>query len=347
DPMNAAGLLTMCRIQLRTGWKATLTWILALAATMVATSASISNLYNTPAKIHEYAAAVSSGSALVMINGHVYGLDSLGGVIANEFGFVAPFALPLMGISLVARSTRRDEEAGRLEVLLAGRIGRTAPLVAAVIIAACALTLTSVALGAGLVAVGVETTGSVVYAASLGALGMVFAAIAALAAQLVQHVRDVYTISVAALVLAYLLRGIGDVADNVLVWLSPLGWAEEARAFGADPRWWPMLLSLTFAAALVVAAVWLSARRDLDDALLRRGPARAEASQFLRSRTGFAIALQRGTVLRWSTLTVLIAAALGSVAQQAIDLMAGNEAMSEVFGGDGSAPGDTYLSMGV
>ena len=82
--------------------------MLGLSAALAGTTVAIHRSYDTAAKIHAYAAALGTGDALVAVNGRVAGIDSLGGVIANEFGFVAAFALPLMGISLVARVTRRD-----------------------------------------------------------------------------------------------------------------------------------------------------------------------------------------------------------------------------------------------
>lgn len=345
--VNIRGLVTMLAIQVRVSWKAIVAWIVALAATMVGTTLSISSLYDTPGKIHSYARALGGGGALELINGHVAGVDSLGGVIANEFGFVASFAVPLMGISLVARSSRRDEESGRLELLLAGRIGRSAPLVAALVVTAAALVLTSAALFGGLVAAGVPASGSVVYAASLGALGLVFAGIAAVAAQLVEHARGVYAIGLGALVAAYLLRGVGDVLDNPLTWLSPLGWAEEARAFG-DARWWPLLISLGIAVVLVIAAVWVTGVRDLDSVVWSRlhlRTAAPQASRFLRSPFGFAVALHRGAILGWAAGAVLVAGAFGALVEQATDAVAGNASLRQVVGSGES--GDGYLSMAV
>src|SRR5699024_6507393 len=150
---------------------------------------------------------------------------------------------------------------------LAGRIGRGAPVVSAVLVTTVALVLTSAALAGGLVAAGVEGADATVYAASLGVLGLVFAGIAAVCSQLVERVRGVYTIGLGVLVVSYLLRGAGAVLDNPLTWLSPLGWAEEARAFG-DTRWWPVLVSLGVAVLLVVVAAVLRYRRDLGSAAL-------------------------------------------------------------------------------
>ena len=125
--MTLTGLPRMLRVQWRTHRRGTIIWVLVLAASMVGTAASIASLYDTPAKIHTYAAAVTSGDSLVAINGRVEGIDSLGGVIQDEFGFLASFLMPLLGIALVARATRREEESGRLEALLAGRVSRPVP----------------------------------------------------------------------------------------------------------------------------------------------------------------------------------------------------------------------------
>jgi ABC-2 type transport system permease protein len=336
----------MASIQLRTGWKAMLTWVLALGATMVLTTTSISGLYDTQAKIDTYAAAVTSGDALLAINGKVAGIDTLGGVIANEFGFMASFAIPLMGISLIARMTRKDEEAGRLETLLSGRIGRAAPVVAAVLLASLALVVTGLALWAGLLAVGVPTTDALLYAVSLSALGLTFTGLAALASQLVEHSRGVYGIGLGALVLAYLLRGTGDVLDSWLTWLSPLGWAEETRAYG-DARWWPLLVPLVATVVLVAAAVAIASRRDLDSARFRRGASQPRASRVLRTEFGTAARLQRGSAIGWAVAAVVVSATFGALSQQLIDAMEGNPSLAEAFGGAGSATTDGVLAMSV
>ena len=129
--MSLAGVGTSLRVQWRTGWKGTLAWVLGLIAVVVLTTTAITGLYDTPEKLRTYAAA-SAGGAMRMLSGEVAGLNTLGGAFVHELGFVIAFAIPLMGIALVGRGTRREEETGRLELLLASRMGRQAPLVAAV-----------------------------------------------------------------------------------------------------------------------------------------------------------------------------------------------------------------------
>jgi len=103
--MRATGLRAMLGVQWRTHRRGTLVWMFALIAVMVGTAGAVAALYTTPEKIHTYAQAVTAGDALVAINGRVEGIDSLGGVIQDEFGFLAAFLLPLLGISLVAQFT--------------------------------------------------------------------------------------------------------------------------------------------------------------------------------------------------------------------------------------------------
>src|SRR4051812_1640130 len=173
---------TMVGIAWRTHRRGILIWVIALTAGMVGTAVGVARLYDTPAKIHTYAEAVTSGSALVAINGHVEGIDSLGGVIQDEFGFLASFLLPLLGLALIAGSTRREEESGRLETVLGGRIARYQLTLAALAVATAAIAVTTALFAAGLVLCGVPVSGSILYGAALGTLAFVFAGFAVLLA---------------------------------------------------------------------------------------------------------------------------------------------------------------------
>ncbi|ASW56353.1 ABC transporter permease [Plantactinospora sp. KBS50] len=336
---------TMVGIVWRTRRRGILVRVAALAAGLIGTAAAVAGLYDTPAKIRGYAEAVTSGSALAAINGRVEGIDSLGGVIQDEFGFLAAFLLPLLGIGLVAGSTRREEESGRLETVLAGRIRRYQPALAALTVATAAILGTSVLFAAGLAVTGVGMSGAILYSAALGALAFVFAGFAALCAQFVRHTRAVYTATLIVLAVAYVLRGVGDTAGDTagnatgawLTWLSPLGWAEKTAPFG-DQRWWVLALPAVVGLACGGAAVWLAARRDVGSALLRgrAGPARAGRSR--RGALGFAARLHLPAAAGWLAGGLLLAGMMGALARQFLDAMAGNPALAEVMGIDGGRP---------
>ena len=342
--MSMTGLKVMLAIQWRTHRRATLIWMIALIAMLVGTAGSIAALYPTPDKIHSYAQAATAGEALVAINGRVEGIDSLGGIIADEFGFFAAFLLPLLGISLVALATRSEEEAGRLETLLAGRVARRAPVLAGLTLASAAIVVTTVAFALGLTAFGVPATRSVLYAASLGALAFVFAGLAALLAQVVLHSRGVYTWGLLILGVAYVLRGVGDATNTWITWLSPLGWAEKAAAFG-DMRWWTLLIPLAAGGVLGTLAVLVAGRRDLGSALIRGGAGPAHATSWLRSPLGLATAIHRPAMLGWLAGAVILTGTMGALARQFIDAVLGNPAMAAAFGLSGAQPVDAMIAL--
>jgi ABC-2 type transport system permease protein len=342
--MNATGLRPMLAVQWRTHRRGTLVWMIVLIASMVGTAGSIAGLYSTPEKIHSYAQAATAGDALVVINGRVEGIDSLGGVIADEFGFLAAFLLPLLGISLVAQATRSEEEAGRLETVLAGRVARHVPVLAGLIVAAAAILVTAIGFAIGLTAFGVPATRSVLYAASLGALALVFAGLAALLAQVTLHSRGVYTWGLLILAVAYVLRGAGDAMKTWITWLSPLGWAEKAAPFG-DMRWWTLLIPLLVGGLLAALAVILARRRDLGSALIRGGAGPASASRWLRSPLGLAVSIHRPAFLGWLAGNVILAGLMGALAKQFIDAVLGNPAMAEALGVSSGQPADAMIAL--
>jgi ABC-2 type transport system permease protein len=341
--VGQGGLGTMVAIVWRTSYRSVVVWVGALTLCMIGTAAGVAGLYDTPAKIHTYAQAVTAGNALAAINGRVEGIDSLGGVIQDEFGFLASFLLPLLGIALIAGSTRREEESGRLETVLGGRIARHQPTLAAQIVAGVAITTTAVLFAAGLIVTGVPVSGAILYSTALAALALVFAGLASVAAQLVAHTRGVYTCGLIALAVAYLLRGVGDTTHTWLSWLSPLGWAEKTAPFG-NQRWWTLAVPAVTALATAGAAVWMAARRDVGSARLRSGPGPGRATAWRRRPVGLAVWLHCPATLGWLAGGILLTAMMGALSRQFLDAMAGNRALGQAMGIGGSRPLDGFIA---
>jgi ABC-2 type transport system permease protein len=339
-----AGTRTIGTVARRTSWRPWAGWVLGLSAALGGTTLAIHRSYDTAAKIHAYAAALGSGDALVAVNGRVAGIDSLGGVVANEFGFVAAFALPLMGISLVARVTRREEDAGRLDLLLAGRAGRAAPVATAAVVVLLAALATCLVFTGCLVAVGVPVAASALYAASLGALALCFAGVAALAAQGVGSARAVYAVGLATLAAAYLVRGLGDALHLWVTWLSPLGWAEEVRAFG-DRRWWPLVVPVVVAAAAFGTALVAATRRDVGSSLVPRRRLPVTAGPALRRPAGLALRLARASTAGWALGAVLVGGVFGALTRQAAQALAGNDAVRRGLGSPTASGADLLVHL--
>lgn len=340
--MTGVGLLlrTMWRAQ----WRRMVAWVVALVASLALTAISIARLYDTPAKVASYSEAVVS-DALVAINGRVEGIDTLGGIVQDEFGFLASFLMPLVGLALVAAMTRAEEESGRLEALLSGRVDRRAPVLVAMTLVAAVVALMVLGFVASLLASGIEFGPALLYSLALGTVTLVFAALAAVCAQVVLHSRDVYSLGFVAIGLSYLLRGIGDVNDTFWVWLSPLGWLEKTAPFAPDQRWWVLLVPVVVTLALSALAVALADRRDLGSALLRPGPGAGSASRWLVRPVGLAVHRHRGAFLGWLVGSLALAAVMGALAQEVVDAIAGNPSLSEAAGITSDNAADGFLAL--
>ncbi|MGN7247351.1 ABC transporter permease [Janibacter anophelis] len=332
--LHAAGVGTSLRVQWRTGWKAALAWVLGLFTLVLTTTSSITSLYDTPAKLRTYAESIAT-PALRMLNGDVAGVDTLGGVLVNELGFVVAFAVPLCAIAMTVRGTRREEEAGRLELLLASRMGRQAPLVAAVVLALASLAALGALTTLAFLAASADATGSVIYGATVMALGAVFVGVTAVLAQAFGHQRSVWGAALGTVVVSYLVRGIGAVDGTWVVWLSPHGWYDEAAPFG-EPRVTPFVLAAVVTAGLIALALSLSAGRDVGGSLIaaRTGPRRASAG--LLTPLGLALREHLTVTLGWAVITGVLMGTYGSLTQTVIDAFAGNPDL-EVFLGGGEA----------
>ncbi|NYF98166.1 ABC transporter permease [Janibacter cremeus] len=343
--VHASGVGINLGVQWRTGWKALAAWVLGLVALVAITAASITSLYETPAKLATYADS-SDTPAIRMLNGDVAGLQTLGGVMMNELGFVVGFAIPVLAISLTGRGTRREEEAGRLELLLASRMGRQAPLVATVLLALAALTALGALTALTFIVAGADTTGSLVYGLDLVLLGAVFVGITAVLAQAFGHMRSVWGVGLALALASYIVRGAGSVDGTWVVWLSPHGWYDRAAPFG-DPQVTPFVVGAVATLVLFTLALRLSARRDVGGSLIaaRTGPHRA--TPWLRTPFGLAVREHLGTTLGWALLVAILMGTYGALSQTVIDAFAGNPELAEFIAGGGEQIVESMAAMFV
>ena len=105
------GTTAMLAILWRAQRRRLLVWVFATVGSLAFTAIAVAQLYDTPEEIASYGEAVVS-DALIAINGHVEGIDTLGGIIQDEFGFIASFLMPLLGLTLVAGMTRSEAFSG-------------------------------------------------------------------------------------------------------------------------------------------------------------------------------------------------------------------------------------------
>jgi ABC-2 type transport system permease protein len=344
-----AGTGQLTRLALRRDRIALVATVYVIVAAVAGTAYTFKKLYPTAAGRAALATTGEGNPALRFLYGRLDG-DSIGSLTSWRYGIWAGIFAALVAIFVVIRHTRTDEEAGRLELVGSAVVGRDAPLVAALITAIAPIGAVTVLLWVALPFIGLPAAGSAALALGIGACGLAFTGIAAVAAQLTSGARAARGIALAGLGLAFVLRGVGDAAGAAgglswLSWASPLAWIQLARPFAAE-RWWVLLLPLaTFALGVVLAFV-LAARRDLGAGLLPDRPGRATASRLLSGPSGLAWRLQRGALAGWVTGYAFTFAASGAAAQGIGQLFGTSSALQREFSriGGQSAIVNAYLA---
>lgn len=266
--------------------------------------------------------------------------------VAGVYGLVFFVLAALMSSFLVSRHTRAEEETGRAELVRAGVVGRDAPLVAALVVVVGADLALGLLLATAMTASGAEPGGALLFGASVGAVGLVFAGITAVTVQLVEHARTATGITGVLLGAAWATRFAGDLADehgSLLSWLSPLAWSNQTRPF-VDGRWWPLLLSVGVAVGTAAIGLVLSTRRDLGAGLVAARPGRSEAPG-LRSPLRVALRLQRSSVGWWLAALATFGLLVGGLAEQVTDPEDMSEERLEAFGGTADTLVEGFLGV--
>jgi ABC-2 type transport system permease protein len=328
-------------------------WIYVVTILLVSTAYSFKGLYKTPASREAIASGISHNAATLALGGPLYG-DSIGALTVYKVGAGSAVAAGLMSIFLVIRHTRADEEAGRLELIGSTAVGRNAALAVGMILAAVANCVLALLIFAGLAAIGQPAGGSAAIGLAIAAFGLLFAAVAAVAAQLSGSARGARGIAISLLVASFLVMSAGAAARTGglrwLLWLSPIGWVTQVRAYTGD-RWPVIALLVAAAVAVAAAAPFLAARRDVGAGLVPPRPGPAQAARSLRSPLALAWRLNRAALAGWVAGALVYGAALGSIANNIGSFLGSSANVKNAITRLGGHPGltDAYLAamMGI
>jgi putative exporter of polyketide antibiotics len=257
----------------------------------------------------------------------------------------------LLSMLTLVRHTRQNEETGRADLVGSAVVGRHAGLAAGLLVTVAADVALAVVLALAGIATGQPAAGSITAGLAVGALGVVFAGVAAVTVQLSSTTRGAAGLAAAVLGLAFVLSGVGNMLGSAdasglrlssgrPAWLSPLGWGQQMRPYGGN-NLWPLAL---FALALVVLlgfAVALAARRDVGSSIFSERRGSAEAAQGLGSPWGLVWRLQRSALLGWGTGLLGFGLVFGAIVDEMRDIggagaewyarMGGSEQMLDAY----------------
>ncbi|MDT5329243.1 MAG: polyether ionophore transport system permease protein [Mycobacterium sp.] len=275
----------------------------------------------------------------MILGGPMFGGNEtdLGAMMANELMLTLIVAASILAISTVIRHTRAEEESGVAELVLSSVVGRYARTYAALILVGGVNAVLAVTMTLAMSATGFAIVDTAAMCLGITGVAMVFGAAAAVTAQLWRQARTATGAAMAALAVAVLVRGVGDVINNsgsALSWFSPIAWAQQMRAF-VDLRWWPFALLVALAVGLMALAAFLESRRQYDDGNIPSSGEKPNARP-ITDVFGLHLTLQRGQTIGWTVGLFLAGLAFGSMTKSLLDAAKTNELLARVLATQGN-----------
>ncbi|MGX6607047.1 ABC transporter permease [Micromonosporaceae bacterium Da 78-11] len=264
--------------------------VLGLTAAMPALVASTyTSVMADPAAAGSIA-KLAANPAIRTLFGEPIALDQAGGFTVWRVGTFLAVMLAAWAILATTRITRGEEDAGRWDVLLAGRV----PLRTVVARHLAAVMIVPVVAGGAvtlvLVLSGTAPAGAAVHGAGLGVLGLFFVAVAGLAAQVFPARAAATGAAVAVLGAGLLTRMIGDGLTELgwLRWLSPFGLLGLSGPYAYN-RVLPLLVLLAASVVVAGAALAAAGRRDVRGGVVAAAAGRRPRLVLVSTVEGFAV----------------------------------------------------------
>jgi putative exporter of polyketide antibiotics len=320
-------------LQWRTAWFWLFLTPLLLAVLVIATASGVKELYGTAAERTIYEATMGASTAQITMNGRGYDLDVLGGIAAYEVGFMGQLLLPLVGVLVAVRITRRPEADGVLELLTAARVHRAAVPIAAFVNLVISWVVFGLVCWAGLVALSYPVTGSGRYSFVMASFGLAWSGVGLAAAQVASTSRAANSVGLLLVLSGYLIRAVVDSQSWVETWISPMSWVVEIRPWGV-PHWSHLIALILLALCGAVFAMLVAAGRDLGSGMIPAGLGRPRGGRMLSHPAGLAWRSTRDTVLGWLLGSVVWVAILGLMADDFASTIAANPGLNAAFGGE-------------
>ncbi len=332
------GVGSLIRLALRRDRVRLSIWIAVLTLMMVYAPNAIKLAYPDEAQRAARVNLLKTPAGMIL-GGPMFGVHEtdLGVMMANELMLTLIIAASILSILTVIRHTRAEEESGTAELVLSSVVGRHARTCAALIVVGGVNAILAVTMTAAMAATGFGVVDTAAMCLGITGVSMVFGAAAAVTAQLWRQGRAATGAAMAALALAALVRGVGDVIDNsgsALSWFSPIAWAQQMRPF-VDLRWWPFALLVLLAVGLIALAVLLENSRQYDDGVIPSSGEHPNAHP-IRNVFGLHLRLQRGQTIGWGVGLFLSGLAFGSMTKSLLDAAEANELLQRVLAQQGT-----------
>ncbi|WP_406045869.1 hypothetical protein OG799_16125 [Micromonospora sp. NBC_00898] len=290
-------------------------------------------------------AALAENPAIRTLFGEPIALDTPGGFTVWRTGTVLAVLLSVWGLLAATRITRGEEDAGRWDLLLAGRLSLAAVVRRHLSVLIAVMALIGGATTGALIAAGTSPAGATLHGAGLALIGILAVAAAFLAAQVFPTRAGASGATLGLLGVGLLARMVGDgvTALSWLRWLSPYGLLALTRPY-QDDRPLPLIVLAVTTIALAVTATTLAGRRDVRSGLLPPSTGRRPRLWLLGSVEAFAVRRLLRPLAGWSAGIGAYSLLIGLLATSMTDFLADNPRFADLaaqagFAGIGSVRG--------
>ncbi len=282
--------------------------------------------------------ALAENPAIRTLFGPPVALDDPGGFTVWRTGTVLAVLVGVWAALAGTRVTRGEEEAGRAELLLAGRVRLTSLVRRALAVLLGAGVVVGAAVTVGMLLVGTAPTGAVLFGAVVGGTAVTGGALGVLAGQLLTERRAASGLAVGLLLAGLLARMVGDgvPALSWLHWTGPFGLGTRVAPY-ADDRWAPLLVLAAQVAVLAAVAPALAGTRDVGTGRWRGRDRGRAPSRLLRSLPGLAVHRTRRPTLTWSLGVAAYFLLIGLLATAMLDFLRDNPVFAQLAAAAGFA----------
>ncbi len=320
---------------------------LKLSITFVAVAVLVPALVNGVKEIFPSQAEMVQGATLLAANPamRLFGLPigtDMGHILMLRSFVTLAILAAFVSTFLVIRHTRQNEEVGRSELVKSGPVGRYSFLTSSLILVLLVNSILGLLIATGFILGDLPIRGAILVGTAAGLVGLAFASIAFICAQVAQTSRSANNLAASTIGVSFILSGIGSVLgqarDGHLAvidphwasWLSPIGWAQTMRPF-AENNLSIIWLFVIFSLICIVTAWILASKRDDGQGILAASSGKASASSWLLSLTGLNWRLNRGVFIGWLIGSTATAAVFAVMAPDVSELLSQAEGIADIL----------------
>ncbi len=334
---SLTGTLPLLRASLKHDGRLLAPWVLFVTALSTSSVLVYPWVFPTEADRLGLAAAVGANPALGLIFGPAFDLSTDDGFNAWRTVALGGFLAALGAIFAVTRATRAQEDSGQAELLASGVLGRSSRLMIGAAMAMIGSLVLGLVAGLVTIACGGDAQASMLLGATFTATGWMFAAVAAVTAQIGSDARTANSMAVASLGTLFVLRGfaysIG--APEWTSWVNPMSWMVETRPATGD-HWWPLLPAIALTVVLFCIAFVLQNRRDFGQGAIKPAPGPARGRD--RSTWRLALRINRGPIITWSIAFLILGVVFGYFTTSISDILGSDSAVQRILAAGAVTP---------